>query len=176
MKKLILLFTVLTVWVAAAHAATTIDRSLLASGGQLATAGTVTLSADVGDVLAGYGISLPTVVEHGFWATPSGQVTGVGAPNLSWVNFLARPWPNPSSLPVTIHFGLAHHEPAATLSVFDVQGRLVRSIRSGPVGAGIYQLRWDLRNSAAKDVATGIYFLRLSASTFTRSERVVVIR
>jgi len=60
------------------------------------------------------------------------------------------------------------------LTIYDVQGRLVRSLLSGSAAAGADEVRWDGRDDAGNQVSTGVYV----ASLRTRGEdkRIKLVR
>jgi hypothetical protein len=60
-----------------------------------------------------------------------------------------------------------------TLRVYDVQGRSVRDLASGPQAAGAYSLSWNGTDSRGRQVAAGAYFIELKTET-TGSIRKVV--
>jgi hypothetical protein len=57
------------------------------------------------------------------------------------------------------------------LEVYDLTGRRVRSLASGPARIGSQQASWDLRDSDGRTVRTGLYFVRLrvGANQVTRN-------
>lgn len=98
--------------------------------------------------------------------------TAVDAPNEPRAGrlALASPRPNPAQGPVRLGFTLP--EPThVVLSLHDVQGRLVREIARGTLGAGAHDALWDGRDDAGGELPAGIYLLRLAAG-----ERVLVRR
>jgi hypothetical protein len=48
------------------------------------------------------------------------------------------------------------------VAVYDVAGRLVRSLHRGPIGAGTTALPWDGRDASGHRVAAGVYLLRIT--------------
>jgi hypothetical protein len=72
--------------------------------------------------------------------------------------------PNPAvaGAPVTIAFDV---EGAATVRVYDVRGRLVRTLREARTTPGPRSIEWDGRADSGESVAAGIYFLRLFSRT-----------
>jgi len=86
--------------------------------------------------------------------------------------------PNPTSGSLDLHVALAAAEAGAPLdlSVYDVAGRRVATLRNLNPGAGRHVVRWDLRDATGRDVSAGIYFVRLRVATKTLTRRVVVVR
>ncbi len=70
--------------------------------------------------------------------------------------------PNPFAGGTRIAFSLpaAAH---ARLRVFDVQGRLVRTLVNGGLAAGRHAVDWNGTNDAAERVSSGVYFYRLES-------------
>jgi hypothetical protein len=73
---------------------------------------------------------------------------------------LAAALPNPSSGNATLTFTLPRAG-KATLALYDVSGRLVRTVFAGPAPAGPNAAVWDGRDDAGRAVAAGAYFERL---------------
>jgi len=61
------------------------------------------------------------------------------------------------------------------VQIFDLQGRLVRSLRDGEQPPGQYEAAWDGRDDAGQKVASGIYPYRLQVSGETLTRKMVVI-
>jgi flagellar hook assembly protein FlgD len=59
------------------------------------------------------------------------------------------------------------------VAVFDVQGRLVRSLDSGHREAGPHRLQWDGKNEHGNAAATGIYFARVEYGSRALISRIV---
>jgi hypothetical protein len=72
--------------------------------------------------------------------------------------------PNPSGGPSAISFTLARRS-EATLRVIDVQGRIVRTLPLGSLNAGPHRANWDGRDDHGKQVASGRYYVVLSAGS-----------
>jgi flagellar hook assembly protein FlgD len=52
----------------------------------------------------------------------------------------------------------------ATVKVFSVQGRLVRTLHDGFAAAGTTELRWNGRDNAGRAVPSGVYFLNVQSA------------
>ena len=87
-------------------------------------------------------------------------------------------YPNPFNPETWIPYQLA--EPAdVTLTLYDVNGRVVHTLDLGHQRAGIYKNRaraayWDGRNTHGEPVASGVYFYTLSTGDFTATRKMLI--
>jgi uncharacterized repeat protein (TIGR01451 family) len=86
---------------------------------------------------------------------------------------LARP--NPFREKTTIQFGIPV-EGMAIISIWDVSGRLVRTLVRSEMAPGRYQPVWDGRDDAGRFVSAGIYFVRLESGSFLATRKVLRLR
>ncbi|MBD3368264.1 MAG: hypothetical protein GF405_08885 [Candidatus Eisenbacteria bacterium] len=72
--------------------------------------------------------------------------------------------PNPFNPTTTVRYNVAAgHESDVTLSLYDVTGRVVKTLVDRPVGPGRHSVCWDGRDERGRLCASGVYFLRLVA-------------
>ncbi len=83
--------------------------------------------------------------------------------------------PNPFGACTKIAFSLAHRE-EAKLRVFDVQGRVVRTLVNGTMDAGRHLVEWNGSNDESKPVAAGVYFYRLEASGQEQTRKMIHVK
>ncbi|MGQ0723327.1 MAG: carboxypeptidase regulatory-like domain-containing protein [Candidatus Eiseniibacteriota bacterium] len=83
--------------------------------------------------------------------------------------------PNPWRDTTDIALALAQAEPDALLEIFDVAGRRVRTLVSGPLPGGESLVPWDGTTDGGSPVVSGIYFVRLRASETTSSTKITRI-
>ena len=83
--------------------------------------------------------------------------------------------PNPSPGRNEIGFVL-RSEARVILRVYDVGGRLVRTLVDGPTPAGVHRIPWDGTDSRGRAVTSGIYFSRLEVGDQRRSARFMLLR
>ena len=89
-------------------------------------------------------------------------------------------YPNPFNPETWISYQLA--EPAeVTLTIYDMNGELVRRLVVGHRAVGVYRSRsravyWDGRNQLGKSVASGLYFYTLTADDFTATRRMLILK
>ena len=107
---------------------------------------------------------------------PSGGGVQVGGEDAMPLTFrLLESVPNPFSGSAAISFEI----PEATevsLRVYDLSGRLVRTIVDTYVTEGNHRAEWDGRDDAEARAGAGIYFLRLVGGSSTSSRKVVLVR
>ena len=88
-----------------------------------------------------------------------------------WFNFLLFPnQPNPFNPVTTITYSVAEAGPV-TLSVYNLQGQLVKTLVEGIVQPGEYTTVWDGRDVARRHAASGVYLCRLVTSKGVRTIR-----
>jgi len=83
--------------------------------------------------------------------------------------------PNPTSGPGEMRFHMPRAGDAG-LSIFDPQGRLVRSFVEPGLPAGDARIGWDGLDEQGQRVSTGVYFLRLDGPMTRGGGRVHVLR
>jgi hypothetical protein len=116
--------------------------------------------------------------ESGFSLLRPEDVTGVEDPETPDVpaeSFLAQNYPNPFNPATTIRFGL-REAAYMRLRIYDAAGRLVRTLVDGHREAKSYQLTWDGRDGMGLELASGIYFYRLTAGDFVETRKMVLLR
>ena len=89
-------------------------------------------------------------------------------------------YPNPFNPETWIPYQLAESA-AVTLTIYDMNGHLVRRLAVGHQAAGIYRSRsravyWDGRNQLGEPVASGLYFYTLTAGDFTATRRMLILK
>ena len=87
-------------------------------------------------------------------------------------------YPNPFNPETWIPYQLSKSADV-TLTIYDIQGRVVRSLDLGHQRAGMYQTRpraayWDGRNAQGELVASGLYFYTLTAGDFTATRKMLI--
>lgn len=114
----------------------------------------------------------------GVCRTP-GNVSGIG-PDLprpsAWRLQLSPVTPNPSTDNARIAFTVPDNVRTATVALFDITGRKVRSLLDGDVTAGPHALTWDGRDDDGRRVAPGIYFVRYGAGRAALSRKIIMAR
>ncbi len=89
-------------------------------------------------------------------------------------------YPNPFNPETWIPFDLAETS-NVRISIYNGAGELIRKLDLGTLPAGYYRARqkaayWDGRNALGERVASGIYFARIQAESFTAQRRMLLLK
>jgi PKD repeat protein len=82
-------------------------------------------------------------------------------------------YPNPVQTSTTIGFTL-QEKTAVNVSVYDLNGRLVKVLNNGMLSKGMNKLAWDGTSATNQTVPNGQYFIKLSGEHINLSEPIVL--
>ncbi|MXZ00361.1 T9SS type A sorting domain-containing protein, partial [Candidatus Poribacteria bacterium] len=93
-------------------------------------------------------------------------------------NALLANFPNPFNPETWIPYQLSKPTDV-TISIYNINGQLVRTLALGHQAAGVYQSRsraayWDGKNQYGEPVASGVYFYTLTAGNFTATRKMLI--
>ncbi|MCE2415884.1 T9SS type A sorting domain-containing protein [Candidatus Poribacteria bacterium] len=102
---------------------------------------------------------------------------GIGAPKQS---LLLQNYPNPFNPETWIPYRLSENG-QVSISIYDTNGRPIRTLSLGYRSAGFYQDQgraayWDGRNDLGEPVASGIYFYQLITPSFQQTRRMLILK
>ena len=84
--------------------------------------------------------------------------------------------PNPFNATTSITFHVPDGGGLVELSVYDPSGRLVATLLRNRCAPGTYTVVWDGRDDAGKDVASGVYYARMSAAGFSSTRKLLLLK
>ena len=139
-----------------------------------------------GDVISSISLLLPTEVEGTFFiddmklVAEKVEITSVeevsDATAVPSGYALSQNYPNPFNPQTTIRYDLPVAG-AVRLSVYNVLGQMVRTLVDGQRPAGTYSVVWDGKDGSGRDVASGVYLVRLEVEgEVVPSRRMVLLR
>jgi aminopeptidase N len=88
---------------------------------------------------------------------------------------LEQNYPNPFNPGTTISFSLPHRS-EVRLTVYDALGREVVQLLNGRQEAGGHSARWEGKDAFGRPVASGTYFCRLTAESWTSTRKMLMLR
>ena len=89
-------------------------------------------------------------------------------------------YPNPFNPETWIPFELSQDSQVA-ITIYDVQGQLIRQLELGMVTAGRYisagqAAYWDGKTETGEAVASGTYFYQLQAGDYIETKKMVILK
>ena len=90
------------------------------------------------------------------------------------ISALHQNHPNPFNPVTTVSFDLATAG-NVTIRIFDISGRLVRTLVNEDRPAGRHEVVWNGRNNSGVTVTTGVYFYKMSTPGFTSQTKKMLL-
>ena len=84
-------------------------------------------------------------------------------------------FPNPFAGSTTVRFYLPETQRVA-VGVYDVMGRLTKSLLDAPRASGIHEVGWDGTDSRGHPATAGVYFLRIETAGASLVEKTILVR
>lgn len=125
--------------------------------------------------LVGTGTGSNLELRGGFWGGAVDRLVGVEGPPEAIRHDLSAPVPNPFNPRTTVDFALAS-ETHVRLDIHDVRGRRVRTLVDEVRPAGQHSLVWSGRGDDGHAVASGVYYLRLTADGQVRTQKMTLLK
>ena len=84
---------------------------------------------------------------------------------------LNDPYPNPFNPVTTIDFQLPESVDNLILSIYDIRGRLVKTLYNGSMNYGYHTYRWN-----ADNFASGIYFVNMITKDNRFTKKITLLK
>ena len=160
-----------------AYAAPTLDRVVIGSGGGTATGGSIRLDLTIAEEISGSAQGGGLLTDLGFWCTVRAAVVGVVPEERSPASFAIRQVPNPFSTCATISYAIPQGiEVPVFLGIFDLGGRLVRTLVRERKGAGTYTVTWDGTSDDGTVAVAGVYFTSFRAGSYVVARKIAMLK
>ncbi|NUQ40146.1 MAG: T9SS type A sorting domain-containing protein [Calditrichaceae bacterium] len=88
---------------------------------------------------------------------------------------LHQNFPNPFNPETIIQFDLPMNG-AVTLKIYDIRGRLVKTLADGEFPAGTHRVKWDGRDERGNEAASGVYLYHFVAGNYRQTRKMVLLR
>ncbi len=88
---------------------------------------------------------------------------------------LLNNYPNPFNPSTRIAFEIPQQE-QVTLNVYSINGELIRNLIEENLPAGRFERTWDGKDNSGHIVTSGIYIYRLTAGSFDKSARMILMK
>jgi hypothetical protein len=108
-----------------------------------------------------------------YYKTSTAVLAGEGATPTEYG--LLQNYPNPFNPSSTITYSLKQNT-SASLRIYDLQGREVKTLVDSDQTAGTHGVEWDGTDNLGKPVSSGIFVYRLTAGAFSKSAKMMLLR
>lgn len=125
------------------------------------------IATDVPQGPQGYAIAVGGAVSQ--------DLTAVGESPATLALRLDPARPNPFNPKTNLRFNLPVAG-EATLAIYDMTGRLQKTLHSGRLDAGDHELEWQGRDDRGAELPSGVYFARLEALGVSRSQKLNLLK
>ena len=98
-----------------------------------------------------------------------------GKINLPSQYVLGRNYPNAFNPHTTFSYSIPKRD-KVTIDVFDMKGRIVKTLLDNKQSPGNRSISWDARNHLGHKVSSGVYFYRMQAGNFSQTNKMVLIK
>ena len=88
---------------------------------------------------------------------------------------LDQNYPNPFNPNTEIRFSIPRANDVK-LSIYDVQGRLIKQVLDKRLGMGQYTMQWDATNHRGESVPSGVYFYILETPDYQKTRRMLLLK
>ena len=96
-------------------------------------------------------------------------------PEIPSVCVLYQNMPNPFNSETAITYSVMAKE-KVKLKVYDLTGRVVKTLVDNVQEPAYYNIRWDGRDDKGKRLASGIYFYRIEVGEFRNTKKMILLR
>jgi hypothetical protein len=92
---------------------------------------------------------------------------------------LSQNYPNPFNPMTTIRFeipGASAEKVEVTLRIYDIRGRLIKTLIDDKKDPGSYQIAWDGRDNRESKVASGMYLYTIKVEDFSSTRKMMLLK
>lgn len=177
MKKCLVTAIFILSTIAVAQATPTLDRVVIGAGGGTATSGTIRLDLTFGEAVIGPANTSGVVSNFGFWSTVRPAVVGIDLETPLPVRYAINRAPNPFTTRTAITFAIPQGvETPVFLGIYDLNGRLIRTLVNETKAAGRHSITWDGRSDNGGINPAGVYFVTFTAANYHATHKVVMVK
>ena len=106
---------------------------------------------------------------------PPAKTFSVGGSSVPRVTQMRPGYPNPFKGAITFALDLSSAR-EARLEIYDLRGARVCALMQGVQSAGRYLVTWDGKDNAGRQVANGVYLVRVEAGAYRAMHKAVLVR
>lgn len=149
-----------------------LTRSTFNSGTGISENAQVRLGSVLGECAVGMTANASLRSTFGFWVLAGEMGAGPGGSALDTQFALAPAAPNPFRGMTTLQFELPRSGPTR-LAIYDLGGRLIRTLLDEEMPAGRFDASWDGSDESGRKVSSGVYLYRLETRGLRDARKVI---
>lgn len=88
---------------------------------------------------------------------------------------LSQNYPNPFNPVTVIHYDLPE-DALVNITIYDMMGRIVKTMVNAQQNAGYKSVIWDATNNAGQPVSAGLYLYTIQAGAFRQTKKMVMLK
>jgi flagellar hook assembly protein FlgD len=94
---------------------------------------------------------------------------------LPTVYALHQNYPNPFNPVTNLSYDLPE-DAMVNITVFDMMGRVVRTLVNGQQSAGYKSLLWNATNNNGQPISAGLYIYTIQAGEFSQTKKMILLK
>jgi hypothetical protein len=99
----------------------------------------------------------------------------VDGDQLPTVYALHQNYPNPFNPVTNLSYDLPE-DAMVNITVFDMMGRVVRTLVNGQQSAGYKSLQWNATNNSGQPISAGLYIYTIQAGEFSQTKKMILLK
>jgi hypothetical protein len=84
-------------------------------------------------------------------------------------------YPNPFNPTTSINFSIAKAS-NVSLVIYNVKGQVVKTLANEEMEAGEHNVQWNGNDNNGKDVASGVYYVRMNTANYTKTSKMLLMK
>tara|TARA_B100000586_G_C19750585_1_gene277749 strand:- start:36 stop:323 length:288 start_codon:yes stop_codon:yes gene_type:complete len=88
---------------------------------------------------------------------------------------LYNAYPNPFNPVTTLQYDLPE-DALVNITIYDMMGRVVKTMLNSQQNAGFKSVRWNATNNAGQPVSAGLYLYTIQAGKFRQTKKMVLLK
>jgi len=89
--------------------------------------------------------------------------------------YLEYAYPNPFNPVTTIRYNLPE-DAMVNITIYDMMGRVVRTLINGQQSAGYKSLQWNATNNSGQPISAGLYIYTIQAGEFSQTRKMILLK
>jgi hypothetical protein len=88
---------------------------------------------------------------------------------------LHQNYPNPFNPVTSLRYDLPE-DGLVNITIYDMMGRIVRSLLNSKQAAGYHSIKWNATNNKNEPVSAGLYLYTIQAGEFSQTKKMVLLK